>query len=420
MSIEVSGGGSVTVTTEELLDAEGRLGQLATRAEEVRARLRRVGATVSGEAPELGALLARAEVETGAVARGARRLAGELEEAATEYGWAERVALAKQQLLAVLLGPGLLLDAAELLAVADAMRAGGADFSDPRLVAVLRSLADSLSLAVLLAVAQELPGPELEETPVTVSPVRVGSRDAAAAPAGFTDLARRIPQAGDGSPQLRVERYELPGGEVHWIVYSAGTAEWSPVPGTDPWDLTSDVVGVAGGSAGSSRAAVLALKAAGWRPGEPVIPVGHSQGGIVATDLATSGLAATPLLVTFGSPTAGVRLPPGVTDVAVEHSDDPVPALGGSPRALADQRLLVREAAPAPASVPGQRTSALGAHAMSGYRQTAREMDASSDDRLAAARGTLRQFTGGQKAQVTFWRGERVSAGRPGGSGDGR
>jgi hypothetical protein len=418
VSIEVSGGGSLVVTTEELLDAQQRLGRLAARGDELCGRLGRAAAAAATTAPELTALLARAERELDAVARGARRLAAELEQAAAEYGWAERTALAKQRLLGLLLGPGLLVNAAALLAAVDASRAGGPDFGDPRLVAVLRGLADSLSLTVLLAAVQALPGREFEETPVRVS--RAGGGPPPAAPAGFADLAKRVPAAGAGAPQLRVERYVLPGGEVHWILYSAGTADWGPVPAAEPWDLTSDVVGVAGGSAGSSRAAVLALRAAGWRPGEPVLPVGHSQGGIVATGLAASGLASAPLLVTFGSPTAGVPPPPGATDVAVEHSDDPVPALGGSPPAFGDRRLLVREAAPVTASAAAGGGSALGAHAMSGYRRTAREMDASSDERLVAARTTLREFTGGQTAEVTFWRGERVSADRPRGSGGGR
>jgi len=402
VTIEVSGGGSVAVTTEAMLDAQRELAGLAAQAGDVCARLAELGLTPWGDGLDVVVFAERARFELGRAESEAQRLGTELAFAADAYGAAERVALAKQQLLAGVLGPGLILGQLAAIAAADAARPGGADFADPALVAALRALADSLDLPVLLAAAQRLPGGELEETPVTVEQVvGTGISDSAAGPRGFSDLAKRIPPAAEGEPQLRVERYDLPDGERHWIIYSAGTADWGATPGDDPWDLTSDVVGVAGGSAGSTRAAMLALQAAGWKPGEPVVPVGHSQGGIVATAIATSGLTATPLLVTFGSPTAGVRVPSGVTDVAVEHTDDVVPALGGSPRPLVDPRLLVREAAPGTAQ-------GASPHAMSGYRQTAAEMDASSDDRLVDARSELTAFTGDQKATVTMWRGERV------------
>ena len=418
MSIQVSGGGSVAVTTEALLDARRGLMRLAFGAGEVTTDLGRAALTPPAVDDAVAALVGRARRELDAAAEQARRLADELERAAEEYGWAERAALAVQQFLAFSLGPEFLLGGTATLAALDAARPGGPDFRDPELVAALRALADSLDLGGLVVIAQLLPGRELQETPVTVTATHGDAPARAAAPGGFADLARRIPSSGDGAPQLRIERYVLPGGVTHWIVYSAGTAEWGPVPSDDPWDLTSDVVGVAGGSAGSTRAALLALRAAGWEPGEPVIPVGHSQGGIVATSIAASGVAAVPLLVTFGSPTAGVPAPAGTLDVAVEHTDDVVPPLGGSPPAFTDRRLVVREAAPVSGSAGG-----LAAHAMSGYGRTAAEMDASSDERLAAARSALRDFTGGRPAQVTLWRGDRVSpsvSGGPAASAGGR
>jgi hypothetical protein len=412
VSLEVSGGTGVAVTTEALLEAERLLGLFAERAAAVRVRLSGLGSAARADGLGGAVLIERAGHELAEAIDDARLLAAQLAMAAEAYGWAERLATARQQFLAELLGPQLALSGLFLVAGFDAARPDGPDFADPALVAALRALADSVDLAAVTALVQWLPGRELEETPVAVA--RTGAPHTAGAPGGFAELARRIPSAGDGSPQLRVERYELPNGEVRWILYSAGTAEWGPVPGDDPWDLTSDVVGVAGGSAGSSRAAVLALRAAGWQPGEPVVPVGHSQGGIVATAVATSGLAATPLLVTFGSPSARAEVPRGVVDVAVEHRDDPVPALGGSPRPLLDQRLLVRERAPGTAQ-------GASPHAMSGYRQTAAEMDSSSDARLVAARTSLAEFTGGRPATVTMWRGERVLvSGGPAGSAAGR
>jgi len=275
-------------------------------------------------------------------------------------------------------------------------------FDDPRFVIALRALADSLELPALVAMVIALPGPALEETDVRVwrsRPPHVG-----AAPRGFVDVADRIPESAVGAPQLRVERYDQPDGSRHWIVYATGTIDWGLVPGAEPWDDTSNVVGAAGGSAASTRAAIEALRAAGWRTGDPVLPVGHSQGGIVAAAIATSGAVPVPMLVTFGSPTAGAAVAPGVTNVAVEHSDDPVPALGGGPCPLDASRLVVRETTPVLAGPDG----AVPTHAMRGYRVTAEQMDQASDPRLVAARKELRAFTGGQPGEVTLWRAERV------------
>lgn len=405
MSIEVSGGGSVAVETEGMLTARRELLEIVQRVdgihEQVREAVHYAIAAVSGAVW----LLARAERELTDALREAESLAWEVEAAAEAYGWAERVALAQQELFARLAGPAPeVADVVVALAI-NAAQHGATSFSDPRLVAALRGLADSVSLPALILLVRALPGDALDETPVVAAQVPASAQHTAAPPGGFADLAKRVPEAQPGRPQVRVEKYVLPDGDRHWVVYSAGTIDWSLSPGAEPWDDTSNVVGVAGGSAGSTRAAMLALAQAGWKPGEPVVPVGHSQGGIVATAIATSGVAPAPMLVTFGSPTAGVRTPADTVDVAVEHTDDPVPSLGGSPRPVADARLLVTEAAPGVS--PG--AAGVPAHAMSGYVQTAAEMDASTDPRLVSARASLADFTGGQTAEVTLWRGERVS-----------
>jgi hypothetical protein len=404
VSIEVSGGGSIAVETEALLDARRRLERLAGDADGVHDELGAVVTKADASAAMAVWVLTIARNELALLTAAARVLAVELEVAAELYGAAERAADARSRLLAWLLGPGpVIARAAELFAV-DSLRNGGIAFGDPAFVRSLSEVADAIDPAAVLAAVRALPGGALDETPVTATRVVGASVPIAAAPRGFGELARRIPPAKEGGPQVRVERYALPDGEVHWVVYVGGTIDWSLVAGTEPWDDTSNVVGVAGGSAGSTRATMLALEKAGWKPGEAILPVGHSQGGIVATAIATGGAAAVPMLVTFGSPTAGVAVPRGMVDVAVEHGDDPVPALGGSARPLIDPRLVVRENAPAAAEgAPG-----LPAHAMVGYEQTAVEMDTSSDQRLVDARATLERFTGGGQAEVSMWRGGRV------------
>lgn len=404
MTISVTGGGSVAVTTESLLAAERILGRVALDAHAARAATARVAALAESVIPPASWALRLTQHELAELALDADRLEAELRVAADAYGWVERVLLAEQQLMARLVGPGVTaaVAATAFVLVSDLH---GRLTVDPLVVAALRGLADSVDLLKAVEAMQALPGAELEETPVDAAQVDEASVPrTAAAPGGFAQLAARIPPAKKGAPQVRVERYQLPGGENRWVVYVAGTSDWSLIPGSDPWDDTSNLVGAAGRSAGSTRATLAALTSAGWRPGDAVLPVGHSQGGIVATALATSGFAPVPMLVTFGSPTAGVAVPRDVVDVAVEHSDDPVPALGGTQR-LTDTRLLVREPATRPAAAA--RAGALPAHEMTGYEQTARELDESTDERAVRASAALADFTGGGEATVTMWLGTR-------------
>jgi pimeloyl-ACP methyl ester carboxylesterase len=254
-----------------------------------------------------------------------------------------------------------------------------------------------------------LAGPRaLKETPVTVR--NVSSQASVAPPTGFRDLATRIPSNGAGDPQVRIERYDTGAGRPRWVVYAGGTIDQGFVPDGEPWDDTSNLRGVAEQNAASVRAAQDALRAAGAEPGDAVLPVGYSQGGIVATDLATRGDYAVQELVTFGSPTGQMDVPASVTDVAVEHRDDIIPALGGEPRS-ADQgglnRILVQRTTYAtPPPIDG---SPLEAHHIGVYTQTAAQMDASTDPRLTGARHTLAEFTQGAPAEVTMWRADRVN-----------
>lgn len=266
----------------------------------------------------------------------------------------------------------------------------------------------------------------LRETPVSVYRVTpTGSAAhpavlAALPPAGFGDLAARIPEAKKDAPHIRIERYPgSPGSRPSWIVYIGGTAEWDPAGTGQPFDLTSDVSGAAAGEGGSGsrgptilgpsgsyRAVVEAMRAAGVQPQDPVLPVGHSLGGQIAVQVAESGEFNTVGVVSFGGPTAELAIPAGVETVAVEHTDDLVPAFGGLPGDV-DDRVLVRTRAFAPGEAPAGQ--ALPAHALTSYQATARLMDGSSEPNLLRFRDTLAGVNGTGPAEVTRWRGIRVS-----------
>ncbi|WP_130176367.1 hypothetical protein [Cryobacterium sp. SO1] len=221
-------------------------------------------------------------------------------------------------------------------------------------------------------------------------------------PTGFADLADRIPTEDDGG-QVRIERY---GDAEHpsWLVYIGGTVEWSPTGSTEPWDMASNVAAVAGQDAGSYRAVLQAMQAAGVQPGDPVLPVAHSQGGLIANQLVSNGDVSAVGMLTFGAPETDLPLPDGMPAIAVEHADDIVPALG--PRAQEDQRVYVRRELFAGREVPAAET--LPAHQLAGYRETARLVDVSPEPRLVAFRAQLDEIVGTAPGEQTVWRAERV------------
>ncbi|MGY4858878.1 hypothetical protein [Cryobacterium sp. AP23] len=244
------------------------------------------------------------------------------------------------------------------------------------------------------------PGPGPASTPASD---RVARLPAPRPPAGFADLADRIPTADDGG-QVRIERYGDPA-HPSWLVYLGGTLEWSPAGSTEPWDMTSNVNAVADQEAGSYRAVLAAMQAAGVQPGDPVVPVAHSQGGLIAAELAARGDINAVGLVTFGAPAGQVAIPDGLPAIAVEHSDDIIPALGGT-AAEDDARLYVRREVFAGVEVP--TAEALPAHQLASYRETARLVDASVEPRLLAFREQLGGIVGTTPGEQSIWRAERT------------
>jgi hypothetical protein len=435
-----------------------------------------IAAPGSAQAQAAGRLAHEAAVSLRSAASCSRRLAHELDEAAANYRDADRDSDARNMDLSTVAGwafgamaplvalagalalPQLLASLAAVLllrtvatgspqrAVHDVGRMLGSKASmlrDPRVVSFIRFAVSGADDAILGAVGMPFPvaarvddrgtgafglrggtafvvgmgrtAGMLRESPVRVEHV---SSAAVAPPAGFSDLARRIPPSRADSPQVRIERYSGAGGEQTYVVYVGGTVDTSPVAGREPFDITSDLVGVAQRDPASLRATEQAMRDAGIRPGDTVIPVGYSQGGIIATDIAVSGDYTTPALVTFGSPTAGIDVPSTTVDIAVEHTDDLVPALGGIPLAAdrnGGDRIVVTRQTFEGEVPPG--SSPIDAHLIQEYDRTAQQMDATSDSRLSAALAALPSGSPGDAQLYQAFRTDHATAG---GGGAGR
>lgn len=229
-------------------------------------------------------------------------------------------------------------------------------------------------------------------------------------PSGIADRLRRVPE-GD---QVRIERYSAPGRTTRWIVYIDPTETFTPKPTAEPWDLTSNVDGVAAHSAGAFRATEAAMRDAGVADGDPVAFVGFSQGGLIAGMLAGSGHWNAQGLETFGGPVGNIPMPPDLAGMTVRHTDDFVPALAGpdlpSDRLLVEQRAFVGE-------IPTHE--AAPAHQRDSYERTATAIDDARAPEIRAQLEAMRRFAADQAArpgavsESILYRAVRLDDGRP-------
>ena len=249
-------------------------------------------------------------------------------------------------------------------------------------------------------------GGRFREGPVSVA--AVGAPVRARPPKGVRDLAANIPKAVEGQPQVRIERYGSPG-NWSWAVYVGGTVDWDSVARTEPWDLTANISAMAKQKSGSYEAVMEAMDAAGITAGDPVVIAGHSQGGLIATQVAASGAFDVQAVVTLGAPESPVPVPPGVATLTVEHTDDIVTAFGGASLIDSDDRVTVRREAFVSAPLP--EGEVLPAHHLDTYRETARLIDASPETTLQGFRDTVTGIIGSEPGEAVLWRGIRLPEG---------
>jgi hypothetical protein len=236
----------------------------------------------------------------------------------------------------------------------------------------------------LLLLGTGMPLGLLREGPVTVH--RVSTLPGERGPSGAVERLARVPE-GD---QVRIERYEAPGEPPRYIVYVGPTETFSPVARDEPWDLTSNVVGVAGLSAGSMRATEAAMHDAGITASDQVQFVGFSQGGLVATRLAADGAWNAAGLETYGAPAGNITLPTDLAGMAVRNTDDFVPALAGPQldrHLLQVERQAFAPGSPIPDGLPAP------AHQRCAYVATATAVDAARSEAVRTQIAAMDAFT---------------------------
>lgn len=237
----------------------------------------------------------------------------------------------------------------------------------------------------------------LTETPVSV--VRVATTETTTT-TGYQSRIEKIPQTGEaGAPQLRIDKIEILGVAPRYELYIGGTADFSPITATDAFDLTSNVTGVAGLPAGSLRAVQQAMAEAGITATSEVTFTGHSQGGLLAAMLASSGDYNTRGVVTIGAPAGNVILPAGIPAVIIENVEDFVPALGGVQNNT-DALYVRNNVFPDDAALP--EISAPG-HRIEAYLTTAAAMDDAGSARVNQFGRELDDFSAGATTVTSMY-----------------
>lgn len=263
----------------------------------------------------------------------------------------------------------------------------------------LVGLGTTAALAILMGNRAGL----LLETPVEVT--RTNQKPGTVART-MEERAARIPRPGleANGEQIRIDRYTQEGQPDRFEIYAAGTADFA-MTGAEPWNMTSNVTGVAGAEAGSYRAVELALIEAGVTADSPIVITGYSQGGLIASQLAASGDWNVQAVVTFGAPAGQVEIPPDVQVLTIRHSDDIVPATGGYDRN--ERALVVERHLFAGREVPDDVL--LPAHHFPNYQETAALVDDAQSARLRGVLDDLASFgDGATSVETTIWRAERV------------
>lgn len=242
---------------------------------------------------------------------------------------------------------------------------------------------------------------------------RVAPPVATSAPTGVRDLlGRTVPYAPPTEPsasatpsayspgRIRVDRLDGPSGRS-WVVTLPPTQTWAVTGHRSPFDATSNLHLMAGLPAASSRAAAEAMQSAGVRPGQPVMLVGYSQGGLTALQMAADPAVRQRFdvtsVLTAGAPTGDAEVSPGVDVLALEHRQDLVVAADGvdnpDDRAWTTvRRDLLSGSGGDPRVATELPDRPWAAHHLSPYLATAAMVDASTDDSVEAWRQAASPF----------------------------
>lgn len=201
----------------------------------------------------------------------------------------------------------------------------------------------------------------------------------------LSDLASRVASTNDKKAQIRIERYE----NGTFVVYLPGTQSGSH----NPFDLTTDARLASNAEQSELALAVKrAMTEAGIGKTSPVVLVGYSLGGLLASELSRDGSFNVTGVLTLGSPIGQVPIPSDVSVVSLEHSNDPIPGLTGETNPLTENWVTASRGVKLEALEP-----ALDAHSIENYKETAALADESQEVGMRRVRENLLEPIRGQR-----------------------
>jgi hypothetical protein len=265
---------------------------------------------------------------------------------------------------------------------------------------LLDALPGSRGQATDLASAARLVGELYPDGREVVTPLGIDARDRSmvAPPKGFADLMAGLTYRDDEATgphqgDIDVRAILNPDGSRSYIVDIPGTKDWHLAPGLHDGplnDLGTNLHAMGGESTAYERGVAEALRQAGANPADPVLLIGHSQGGIVATDAAnhfvSSGQFNVTHVVTIGAPVGRLEVPDSVAMLSVENRNDIVAHLDAADNPDTPNRTTV--------SFSDDHGSIEVNHDLRGYAPAARALDASTDASVAAFRDSASAFLG--------------------------
>ncbi|CAB4635711.1 unannotated protein [freshwater metagenome] len=199
-------------------------------------------------------------------------------------------------------------------------------------------------------------------------------------------------------PTVGIDLLENSAGSKTAIVYIPGTQSFSFGDGSNPLDMASNIQAMGqANQAASEKAVLLAIGQAGISSKDEVIFVGHSQGGMVAGNLAANPIGFISAgLITFGAPLAQLRNLK-VPVMAVEHVNDPVPNLSGKTNPLKKNWVTIQRL-----SNKSESNAVMFSHSLKSYKNTSVEIDSSSDVGVKNIKSQLLQKVEGTKPSKSF------------------
>ena len=191
------------------------------------------------------------------------------------------------------------------------------------------------------------------------------------------------------------------------IVNITGTRDWNLTRLDNPnvADFGTNLAALAGRTTAYERGVLAALADAEVQPGEPVMLVGHSQGGLVAAQLvrhlaaegrlgptAADAVNVTHLL-TAGAPIGLVDLPAQIAVMSLENRGDPVPQLDTADNRRGPHRLTVH--------VDRGGTAPIQRHSIEdGYLPAAADVDGHDDPLIHGWLASAQDFLAGDEVHT--------------------